>query len=100
MGKIDKIDVKKATGEIVTAELISFFELTNTNKKYIFYTMNETVENDLVKLYIAEAIIDENGLSTGPKMSEEEWANIKSIMKSILTGNKDPNVKYLDIEGV
>jgi len=97
---MDKLEITKATGEVVTADLISFFELTNTNKKYVFYTMNEVVENNLVKLYVAEAIIDEQGLKIGPKMSEEEWTSLKNIMKSILTGNRDPNVKYLKIEGV
>ena len=96
---MDKLEITKVTGEIVTADLISFFELTNTSKKYVFYTMNEVVENNLVKLYVAEAIVDETGLTIGPKMSEEEWASLKGIMKSILTGNVDPNVKYLKIEG-
>ena len=97
---MEKLEITKATGEIVTAVLISFFELVNTSKKYVFYTMNEVVENNLVKLYVAEAIIDEKGLRIGPKMSEEEWVSLKNIMKSILTGNRDPNVKYLEIEGV
>jgi len=96
---MDKLEIRKSSGEAVNAELISFFELTDINKKYIFYTMNEIVETDLVKMYVAEALIDEQGLKIGPKMTEEEWVNLKSIMKSILTGNRDPRVKYLEIEG-
>jgi hypothetical protein len=91
------IELKKANGEIIKAELISYFQLVTTNKKYIFYTMNETVENGLVKMYVSE-VIDSAGLNLTEKMTDEEWTNLKGIMKSILTGNENTNIKYLNVE--
>ena len=44
------IELKKANGEIIKVELISYFEHIPTSKKYIFYTLNEKVENELVKM--------------------------------------------------
>lgn len=90
------IELKKVNGEIVKAELISYFELVSTGKKYIFYTMNETIENGLVKMYVSEISSDSNTL-TG-QMSDEEWTSLKSIMKSMLTGNENPNINYLKWE--
>lgn len=77
------------------AELISFFEIINVGKKYIFYTLNERVENNLVKMYASVA--DNNGrvFTLGQEMTDEEWNNLKTIMKNILTGGIDANVKYI-----
>lgn len=93
------IDIKKANGETITAELISFFEVVNIQKKYVFYTLNEVVENDLVKMYVAEVTETENELIVGQKMTEDEWTNLKSIMKSLLTGANDPNIRHIEVEG-
>lgn len=89
------IELKKVNGEIIKGELISYFEYVPTGKKYVFFTMNERVDNDLVKMYVSEV---GNGLSLSDKMTDEEWNNIKGVMKSILTGNTDNNIKYLNWE--
>ena len=95
---METVELKKSDGSVINVELISFFEVVNIQKKYIFYTMNEVVENDLVKMYVAEVIDTNNGVSVGQKMTDEEWTNLKTIMKSILTGSKDDNIRYLNIE--
>ena len=89
------IELKKANGEINKVELISYFEHIPTSKKYIFYTLNEKVENELVKMYVSE-VSDNATLSD--KMTDEEWTNIKGIMKSILTANNNDKIKYLTWE--
>lgn len=89
------IELKKANGEIIKVELISYFEHIPTSKKYIFYTLNEKVENELVKMYVSE-VSDNTTLSD--KMTDEEWTNIKGIMKSILTANNNDKIKYLTWE--
>ena len=86
------IELKKANGEIIKVELISYFEHIPTSKKYIFYTLNEKVENNLVKMYVSE-VGDAANLSE--QMTDEEWTNIKGVMKSILTGNNNNDIKYL-----
>ncbi len=89
------IELKKANGETINVELISYFEHIPTSKKYIFYTLNEKVENELVKMYVSE-VSDNATLSD--KMTDEEWTNIKEIMKSILTANNNDKIKYLTWE--
>ena len=66
-----------------------------SNQLYIFYTLNEKVENELVKMYVSE-VSDNATLSD--KMTDEEWTNIKGIMKSILTANNNDKIKYLTWE--
>jgi len=78
-------------------ELISYFELINTGKKYLFYTLNEKVENGLVKMYAASATNVGTNFTLENDMTDEEWNNLKMIMKTILTGGIDSNVKYLSI---
>lgn len=86
------IELKRANGEVLKAELISFFEYVPTGKKYVFYTLNEVIENDLVKLYVSEV---GSAANLTDKMTDEEWTNIKGIMKSILTGTNNNDIKYL-----
>ena len=49
-----KVKLQRVNGEIIEADIISYFELQNTGKRYVFYTLNEIVENDLVKMYVSE----------------------------------------------
>ena len=95
---MNNIQVKLSSGEIIPAELISSFELINIGKKYLFYTKNEVVENNLIKMYVAEIMDANSPVSVGEKMSEEEWTNLKNVMKSILTSNNNTNIRYIDIE--
>ena len=90
------IEFKKDNGELFEAELISYFELVNTGKKYVFYTSHEQVENGLIKMYVSE--VNTEGQTISADMTNEEWTNIKTIMKSMLKGIKDDNIKYLSWE--
>lgn len=78
-------------------ELISYFELQNTGKRYLFYTLNEKVENGLVKMYAAGATNVGTNFTLESEMSDEEWSSLKSIMKTILTGGTDMNIKYISL---
>ncbi len=97
---MDKIQIEIPNGENITVDLISCFEMVNTGKKYIFYTRNEMVENNLVKMYVAEMVANETAVSIGDKMTDQEWTEIKNVMKSILTGGTNPNIKYISLGGV
>ena len=90
------IKLKKSNGEEINAELISYFQVVNKKKKYVFYTLNEVVENGLVKMYVAE--VNGNDGALAQNMTDEEWASLKTIMKSMLKGNEDPNIVYLEWE--
>ncbi len=91
----NNITLKRQNGESITAELISYFKVVDKNKRYVFYTLNEVVENGLVKMYVAE-VADEGAVLQN--MTDEEWASLKAIMKSMLKGNEDPNIVYLEWE--
>ena len=86
------VELKKVNGEVIKADLISDCQYVPTGKKYVFYTLNEKVENNLVKMYVSE-VGDAANLSE--QMTDEEWTNIKGVMKSILTGNNNNDIKYL-----
>lgn len=86
------IELKKVNGEVIKGELISYFEYVPSGKKYIFFTMNERVDNDLIKMYVSEV---GSGQVLSNQMTDDEWTSIKGVMKSILTGNNDSNIKYL-----
>ena len=90
-----KVKLQRVNGEIIEADIISYFELQNTGKRYVFYTLNEIVENDLVNMYVSEVGAANMLAQT---MTDEDWTTLKSIMKSILTGHENPNVKYLKLE--
>ena len=85
-------------GVTQSVELISYFELVNTGKKYLFYTLNEKVENGLVKMYAASAINEGKTFTLQAEMTDDEWNNLKMIMKTILTGGNDTNVKYIYLD--
>ena len=85
----------KQNGEKLQAEIISYFEIIQSGKKYIFYTLNEAVETGLVKMYVSEVSSDMNISSN---ISDEEWNTIKSVMKSILTNSNNVEIKYLNWE--
>lgn len=78
-------------------EMISYFEMINTGKKYLFYTLNEKVENGLVKMYAASVINNDTFFTLENDMSDEEWTTLKVVMKTILTGGNDSNIRYLSV---
>lgn len=91
------IELKKLSGEIIKAELISYFYVASMNKKFVFFTNNEIVENDLIKMYVATVL--DNDMNINQDITDEEWNNLKNIMKQILTGNVTDDIRYLDVEG-
>lgn len=95
---MNNVELKKSTGEILKADLLCHFKIINTQKEYVFYTLNEIVENGLVKMYVAEAETLNNVINTNSKMTDDEWAILKSIMKDILTGNQNNNIQFLGKE--
>lgn len=64
----------------ITVDLICYF--SNNGKKYAFYSKNETVQDGLIKMYVAE---ENMGLTND--ISQDDWSNLKKIMQGIITGN-------------
>ena len=83
------IELKKANGEIIKVELISYFEHIPTSKKYIFYTLNEKVENELSKLIINRTYEMYNKEKDEYKTDILNIASLLYRKKSELSSNED-----------
>lgn len=75
----NQITILDRNNQSILVDLICYF--SNNNKKYIFYSKNETVQDGLIKMYVAEENV---GLSND--ISQDEWNNLKKIMQGIITG--------------
>lgn len=95
---MNNVTIIDKNGNGILAEGVSYITISSetSSKNYIFYTLNETVENGLTKIYIAEIT---NGAPVEVRISDEEWANIKKIMVSILHSEDLPNVSFNKIDG-
>ncbi|MDO4376235.1 MAG: DUF1292 domain-containing protein [bacterium] len=89
------VNLTKQNGEKLQAEIISYFEIVDTQKRYLFYTLNEAVENGLVKMYVSEV---SDSMNIADNITDEEWNKIKAVMKSILTNSNSVQIKYLKWE--
>ena len=89
------VSLTKQNGEKIQAEIISYFEIVETQKRYLFYTLNEAVENGLVKMYVSEV---SDSMNVTDNITDDEWNKIKVVMKSILTNSNSVEIKYLKWE--
>ncbi len=94
-----KINLTKENGEVTEVDLISYFELKSNRKRYMFFTKNEIVEEGYAKLYVSEVEVEGLDYRLKRVMSEDDWTNIKGIMRKILTNQAATEIKYLDPEG-
>ena len=95
---MNNVTIIDKNGNGILAEGVAYITLSSetASKNYVFYTLNEIVENGLTKIYIAEDV------GEGPKdvkISDEEWADIKKTMVSILHAEALPNVTFNKMDG-
>jgi len=76
----NQITIIDRNNQSIVVDLICYF--SNYNKKYVFYSKNETVQDGLIKMYVAEENV---GLTND--ISQDEWNNLKKVMQGIITGN-------------
>ena len=93
----EKIIIDNGNNDSFEADLISLFEFIDSGKKYLFFTRNEIIEDNLVKLYISEVSVNEGKLNLIGVMEENDWTLVKDAMRSILTGKENSNIKYLEV---
>ena len=72
-----QVTVLDRNGQPMNIELICYF--SNGAKKYAFYTKNETVQDGLIKMYVAE---ENSGLSND--ITPDEWNNLKKIISIVV----------------
>lgn len=83
------IDVVGADGVTREAEVLLLFRLVDDGPEYIVYTFNEKDENDLVKVYSSVYKEDEEGFTLEDIETDEEWAQIKDVMRQVISENKE-----------
>lgn len=77
----NQITIINNQNQEMTVDLICYFQNNTNNKKYVFYTKNEIVQDGLIKIYVAE---ENNGITTD--ITPEEWNELKVIMQDIIKG--------------
>lgn len=78
------VNIVLSNGMNENVDLICYFT-GNNGKNYLFYTKNETVQDGLIKMYVA---------SESGSVSDVEWTDLKKDMQQIIMRNS--TVKFLN----
>ncbi len=78
------VNIIESNGMNTNVNLICYFT-GNKGKNYLFYTKNETVQDGLIKMYVASEV---------GSISDDEWTSLKKDMQQIIMGNS--TVKFLN----
>lgn len=70
------------------AEVVMCFEAGEPLKKYIIYTFNEKDKNNMIVIYSAILIEDENGYKTENIVDDQEWTMVKEVMRHVVVNSK------------
>ncbi|HBA37890.1 MAG TPA: hypothetical protein DCY94_04125, partial [Firmicutes bacterium] len=92
----EKTNIIYADGRQVQADLICYIENVANNKRYVYYTLNETVgtgANSTVKIYVANIKMNNPALDT--EITADEWGTLKGYMGDALKDNANPNIRYI-----
>lgn len=81
----DKINIKKSTGEIEEADIVTFLEIDPFGR-FAVVTLNETDANGLVKVYIAKIVETEEGGFDTRLILDNEWDAVKNKMRELVAG--------------
>ena len=85
----NKFYIINEDGIRVEARILSKFRLANNND-YIVYTLDEINEENMIKIYVS-GIVSENGAYSYKEIAtDEEWNNIKSILKTLAKDSEEP----------
>ena len=79
----EKIAILKESGETLNSNIVSFFMIPDTEKKYMITTENAVDPHGLTVLHVSE-LVDGNLQRVS---TDEEWSTIKTIMRAIISGN-------------
>lgn len=99
-----QIYVINEDGIRVDATILSKFKLANNNE-YITYTYNEINDENMIKIYVTGVINEGGVLSYREIATEEEWNDIKTVLKTLAKSIDEPfpesiksNIKYIGEE--
>lgn len=78
------LTITKLDGTVETVEEVISFEFSDTLKKYVVYTKNETDANGNVTVYVTEMVTSADGTNKFVGVeSEEEWSKIKDVLREL-----------------
>lgn len=89
----NQITVIDSQNQTMSVDSICYFLNNANNKKYLFYTKNEIVQDGLIKMYVTE---ENNGIVN--EITPDEWTNLKLIMQGIIKGEGN-NITMLPVTG-
>ena len=89
----NKIYIVDRNGNQVIVEGIAYIELKGDGfaNEYLFYTLNEIVNGDLNKIYVAK--VNNENLT----IDDNEWENIKRVMRSITHQEEIEGLRYINM---
>lgn len=78
------LTITKLDGTVETVEEVISFEFSDTLKKYVVYTKNETDANGNITVYVTEMVTAADGENKFVGVeSEEEWSKIKDVLREL-----------------
>ena len=79
------------------ATILSKFRLANNND-YIVYSLNEINDEGMIKIYVT-GLVSEGGIySSREIVTDEEWNNLKSILKTLAKSEEEPFPESIKLE--
>ncbi|MDO4369450.1 MAG: DUF1292 domain-containing protein [bacterium] len=75
--------INKADGTTEEVEEVISFEFSDTKKKYLVYTKNETDPNGNITIYVTEVVSDNMGTRLLGVSTDDEWARIKDVLREL-----------------
>ena len=85
----NKFYVINEDGIRVDARILSKFRLANAND-YIVYSLNELNEEGMIKIYVTGLVSEGGNYSSREITTDEEWNNLKSILKTLAKDEEEP----------
>lgn len=87
--KEKKIIVVDQDGSEKEAEVLNVFKLKSNESNYMLYTLNETDEAGMVKIY-ASRMVEKDGMYSFETIEDDsEWVQVKEAMKEIAKLGKE-----------
>ena len=83
---MDKITISNLQGENGLVNVVRYFK--NNGTEYLIYSLNEVDEAGYTRLYVTK-LNGVDGMYTADTLNENEWNEIKNLVKIIVKSNKE-----------
>ena len=83
---MDKVTISNLQGENGLVNVVRYFN--NNGSEYLIYSLNEVDESGYTRLYVTK-LNGVDGMYTADTLNENEWNEIKNLVKIIVKSNKE-----------